>query len=587
MKIKPMGRGFDHKKLLSPMMEGTIKNEMKLNSLFGFDVTTKQSVGAYALVKMLAVNTGAHSVFSDIPVEGIDFSREYVIHPNYSISILEKDENGNARIPGFKSMDKEVIVDFKATNIEKVEDDIKISLKSILQVTNSTPGAPEKIEISVSADNEFVLYGSDYYMMMTIVPSSMSVPIVKIIDITDIIMTIYSEELEMRLDEEEMDDILDDEDYIIFDHTDELDPEGAILEESIARASDQIWGSEWIFYEIGNYDSPCGSCENEAGDFYGVYDVIYNSYHAKFTSKVIDTQTNEVKNEFKNLPMAMYQYDFDNFMKYAEHEDLSRTVIPKYFYSNENGVTVEITPESKDPANYKMFYNGIEYYSNTYRPTGLPFGFSPFDESEKKAIGKLDKKSNDSIKCINIIDRLPEVAKTIDEVYELKDVFYAKSKVGAVKIAKDYSALFFSTYCADSVNFQSKVLMGLHDLKKDKRVFVCTIGMSNSVLSMNNETPQVNQQSSVFDYHIFTSSMIADGLELNVENILSLVLNEDNTGFVLRTINSVAEGKVTVEIRDKENKAKIAQKDSCYFNESKGVIYVRDMFGVPTPLQIG
>ena len=67
MKIKPMGRGFDHKKLLSPMMEGTIKNEMKLNSLFGFDVTTKQSVGAYALVKMLAVNTGAHSVFSDIP----------------------------------------------------------------------------------------------------------------------------------------------------------------------------------------------------------------------------------------------------------------------------------------------------------------------------------------------------------------------------------------------------------------------------------------------------------------------------------------------------------------------------------------
>ena len=578
MKIKPMGE-IGGKKLLSEMIEGTIKNEMKLNSLFGFDVSSKSSVPAYAMAKVVTIDPAIEEIFCDVPVDNIENTKEYAINPNYSIIELEKDENGNTVMPGFRSMNKEVDISFETLSIDRVDSGFEVKMKSYLSVENSIPNAPEKIYIATSSENEFTVYTGSEYLMITIVPSSMCVPILKLIDITDLVTVIYTEELEML----DCDIDCADEDYDILEEAESLDPEGDLFKIALKRTAEEIWHSEWLFYEIGNYDSPIGSNENDAGDFYGIYDVLYNSYYSKFTSKVIDTKTNEVKEEYKDLPMLMYRYDFENWIKYAEHEDLSRIIVPKYYYSNESGMTVEITPESKDKsAKYKMLYNGIEYYSTIYRPTGLPFGFSPFDNEDTSG-KKLDKNTDAYSKCIHIVSLLPELKGTISSFNEMGDVYYGQSKVGSVKIAKDLSSVFFMTYCADSVNFQSKILTGLYDLKRDRRIFVSTIGMSNSVLASQENS---QQSSSVYDYHIFTSLMVADGVELSVENILSLIL-QDDTGFVLRTINTPAEGKVTLDIKDKESKAKIAQKDSVFYNESKGIIYVRDMFGVPTPIQIG
>lgn len=580
MKIKPMGEA-NKKKLLSEMMENAIKNEMKLNSLFGFDINGKCSTPAYAMVRLVCIDTGKEHIFCDFPIDDVEFFKEYCIHPDYRITELEKDENGNSIIPGFRSMDKEVTIDFETISIDREDNDLKITMRSILSVINSNIGAPEKIEISSTSDNVFTIYGSDYYVIITLVPSSMATPILKIINVTDIIMSMYAEELDMIDDDDNMDKYFDPE-YDVLSLAEELDPDGEIFKTVIVNMAEGMWFSDWLYFEIGSYDNPCGVYNNDTTDSYSSYEIVYNSYHAKFTSKIIDTKTNEVKDTYKDLPMLMYKFDFDNWLKYAEHEDLSRVVVPKYYYSNENGVTVEITPESNGhKASYKMFYNSTEYYNKEYSPIGIPFGFSPFDY-EPNPKDKLNKNSNEYKRCVEIVNLLPEIARTKVEVYKMKDKFYAVSNVGSVKIAKDFSSLFFAVYCADSVNFQSKILLGLHDLKKDRKIFVSTLGISNSVINMQDDD---KAQSSVHDCHIYTSTMLADSVELSVENIISLVM-EGDTGFILRTINNPAEGKVTVEIKDKESKASLVQKESVFFNETKGIIYVRDMFGVPTPIQL-
>ena len=181
---------------------------------------------------------------------------------------------------------------------------------------------------------------------------------------------------------------------------------------------------------------------------------------------------------------------------------------------------------------------------------------------------------------------VPEIGTQI-EVYKLKEFYYVKSRTGSVKIALDLSSLFFMTYCADSVNFQTKILIGLHDLKKNKRIFVTTVGMNSSIVGKDDEDTANNLtgMSSIYDIHIFTYTKLDDAVELPVENIISVVLG-NNTGFVLRTINNPAEGRITLELKDKAAKAKIANMDSVYYNDNADIIFVRDMFGVPTPVQI-
>ena len=168
MKIKPMGENKANKSLLSEQVKNTIQSEMKLNSLFGFDASTHTSVPAYALIRLATVDMDQHTIFSNIPVEDLDVTREYMIHPNYSIVELERDENGNVKIPGFQIMDKNVTMDFKVMDMKKEEDDLKITLKNILQITNSSPSAPEKIEITATLDNTFEVWGGNYFMIITI-----------------------------------------------------------------------------------------------------------------------------------------------------------------------------------------------------------------------------------------------------------------------------------------------------------------------------------------------------------------------------------------------------------------------------------
>lgn len=584
MKIKPMGSAV-RRKLLSEATEDIIRNEMKLNSLFGFDVVNKKKNPAYCDVKILGIDATSDNVFCSLPID-VETNKEFVVNPNYSISDIERDENGQSIMPDFAAMDKMVDVRFNLEESETNETYIKFNMSAAVSTVNQVDNAPKKIEINSTADNTFELFSTDYYLIINLVPSNMNPPMIKIIDITEPIIGLYSDNLGEIAEEQNFYDD-EDEEYDVLDDATTLDPDGSVFKSVLDIIVKDIWETGWIFTEIANYDRPCDSFECSFADFYSTYEIVYNSFYSKFTSKIIDTSTEEVLEEYKDMPMTSYLYDFNNYMKYAAHEDLSRVVAPMYYYSNESGVTVEVSPTvSNKLSTYKMFYNGIEYYSIQYRPSGIPFGFSPFDKKYETMAKPLDKSSKDYGNCQHVCALLPEIGTQI-EVYKLKEFYYVKSRTGSVKIALDLSSLFFMTYCADSVNFQTKILIGLHDLKKNKRIFVTTIGMNSSIVGKDDEDVANNLagMSSIYDYHIFTYTKLDDTVELLVENIISVAIG-NNTGFLLRTTNNPAEGRITLELKDKAAKAKIANMDSVYYNDNADIIFVRDMFGVPTPVQI-
>lgn len=573
------------RKLLSESTEDIIRSEMKLNALFGFDVVNKKKNPAYCDVKILGIDATNKNVFCSLPID-VETNKEFVVNPNYSISDIERDENGQSIIPDFAAMDKMVDVRFNIEKSEIKETYVEFNMSAAVSTVNQVDNAPKKIEITSTADNTFNLFSTDYYVIINLVPSNMNPPMIKIIDITEPIIGLYSDNLGGIAEEQNFYDE-EDEEYDVLDDATTLDPDGSVFKSVLDTIVKDIWETGWLFTEIANYDRPCECFECSLADFYSTYEIVYNSFYSKYTSKIIDTSTEEVLEEYKDMPMTSYKYDFDNYMKYAAHEDLSRVIAPMYYYSNESGVTVEVSPAASNKlSTYKMFYNGIEYYSIQYRPSGIPFGFTPFDKKYETMTKPVDKSSKDYSKCQHVCALLPEIGTQI-EVYKLKDFYYVKSKTGSVKIALDLSSLFFMTYCTDSVNFQSKILIGLHDLKKNKRIFVTTVGMNSSIVGKDDEGAANNLagMSSIYDYHIFTSTKLDDGVELPVENIVSVVLG-NNTGFLLRTSNNPAEGRITLELKDKAAKAKITNMDSVYYNDNANVIFVRDMFGVPTPVQI-
>ena len=588
MKIKPMGKMSADAPMLSTDMEDYITEQMKMNALFGFDVSAKKSNSAFVAVHYTGIETGNPEEGVFVNIENVTGNiREFEITPDYKVFDAKE-------LPEFSALNKSFDSNFKVKNVENINDGesyLKITLKNTMVVESSVDKSPVKIKISCTKDNTFDVFSGNIYCIITIIPSSMAVPMIKVLDITDIVLAQYAELLAGHITDQGV-ELDEDEDPLFL--SDDYDEDGTIFTAAIQGVIDASWGSEWLTYEIQDYSTSIGEKHStplfEENDYPTIYDVVYNSYYAKFTSEIIDTKTNQVQESYADLPIATQKYDIEEYLSYARNEDLNFENVDPYRYSNNMGLSVEIIPSGngKNSAKYNLFYKGINYYSAQYTLVGLALTNGPFYSMPLiKKFNLVDKNSKEYQMCYEIASKLPEMGDSIKEIRERDNLYFVIAHLGVARIDKDFTAVFFETYCKKSANFATKLLIGLHDLKEDERIFVTSLGMNNSVLSFadEEEAKKTNGTSNLFEQHMFTSARISKDKEISVENICSII-STDNTGFMLRTANSPAEGKVTIKVKDGACFAEIENRDGIFFNENNQFLFPRDVFGVPTPIQM-
>ena len=538
------------------------KNVTKEMSIFGYDSKAREHNKAYATARFVSYNAKREAddpLFFDLVSYSMILSPAKDRDDIYEIEFIDEDKlSEKAFGPNFS---KTIDISF---NVIKEWEDSSLGFCEAVPMLRSSSfikGSNSRVEIEKDDDESIILETSDTYMILTILPSNFATPIVRIYSVLN--------EIFGGLDMQGYND----------DNLDEL--EELPLDEFkkvYNNALQLIVDSKAFRYQVFNYDE---STEDNGN-------LLWNSLYSTYSSKLFDDK-GEVSNEFHQLPMLNWEYDFNNFMDFARFEDITPEIkldngVAKYHYFNDIGLAGDIVGDNKYTLSY-MHHTILEMDYECLNGLWWVINNSEYQVVKKQhctaAFGSIATKCEQKAHEI-FRDKSDDVRS-----YELgRDRFIAFVKDGFVIFTGNFDYALIVKQNAGTKSYDMTYSVALNDYKKNVTVFTLGIGMS----SVSGKDLNLGDALNV---DIITTLNVSQKANkpLEISNQVTIYhANPDNPNdksYVLRTYNGL-EGKITLRGDAKGDSTvrsyKVTNLESCFYKNTDEYIYVRDMFGIPTPI---
>lgn len=424
-------------------------------------------------------------------------------------------------------------VDFKVGKSTKYKGYKKYTITADITSVNSdiSLNIGSRIEINSDGENTFTIRDDNrYYAVFTIVTMDSKTPMVRVYDITDLPWWQFT-----------IEEFIKNKDYVA----------------SLAF----------------DYDA-------EPDDKF----LLYNSLYSTYNSKVYDKDGIEIHN-YKKLPMMTYTYDLNNFMEYARFEDITPWIENnKYHYFNDMGLSGDIT----DNAEYTIMYNHHPIIKIGYSPTGYDvlwwtkYTLEYFEGKYKRATAEAYEN------CTKLAKRVfREDDDNVDAFVIDKDTYAICTPSGSVIATNDFKYALVISKGKKTAAYDRQYSICLNDYDKETTPFRIGIGMKE----MPTDFGTYLNISTVSD--ILVSPRIGKYLSVMNTNIIYKAA-EDNTAnrsFLGRTYVG-PEGSIhlmgMVDDNDSVSEFGISKLDSIFYKitDKNKVMFIRDMFGMPTPIVV-
>lgn len=558
------GTRDDYRIMLDPVYE-YYKNVTKEMSIFGYDRVKLEHNKAFATARFVNYDSARKP---DGPLFSSLVSYDMILSPakdrddSYDIEFVTDDELNEKEFgPNFSKT-----IDISFDVIKDWEGDGSVQcceVTPLLRSSSFIAANKNRIEIEKDEDDDnIILESNECYMILGIMPSNFATPIVRIYKVMDRIW-----------------DGLINQGYVSPDDIEELDPEEFM--DKYYNAIQLIVEDESFPKLVFDYDEHPEDNEN----------LLWNSLYSTYSSKIFD-EKGDVTAEYHKLPMINWEYDFNSFMDYARFEDITPEIkvdngVAKYHYFNDMGLAVDIVGDNKYTLSY-MHHTILEMDYECLNGMWWVVNNSEYQVVKKQhcraAFGSIATKCEQ--KTHEIFKNKSEDIRS----YELgKDRFIAFAADGFIIFTNDfaYALIVKQTGSSEKSSYDMRYAVTLNDYNKGRTVFTIGIGMSTL------QTYGNLHLGTLLTVDLVTTLNVSEKARkpLEISNHISIYnANPDNPedkSYVIRTYNGL-EGKITLRADAKGDNVtreyKVVNLESCFYKNTDEYIYVRDMFGVPTPI---